>query len=64
VSATILIYEALRKRNLKGSLLSLWFLAPKYASKYKEITRKEAGRTDKTSTESAALGNLHPRKYV
>jgi hypothetical protein len=45
ITATILIYEALRKRNVKVSFLFLKFLAPKYASQYKEITRKETGKT-------------------
>lgn len=42
---TILINEALRKRNLKVSFIFLRFLAPKYASQYREITRREMGRT-------------------
>jgi hypothetical protein len=45
VTTTILIYEALRKRNLKVSFLLLRLLAPKYATQYKEITRKETGKT-------------------
>jgi hypothetical protein len=45
VAATILIYDALRRRNLKVSFLFLRFLAPKYASQYREITRREAGKT-------------------
>lgn len=45
VAATIMIYEALRKRNLKVSFAFLRLLAPKYASQYREITRRETGRT-------------------
>jgi len=45
VTTTILIYEALRKRNIKVSFLLLRLLAPKYASQYREITRKETGKT-------------------
>jgi hypothetical protein len=45
ITATIMIYEALRKRGLKVSFIFLRLLAPKYASQYKEITRKETGRT-------------------
>ena len=45
VAATMMIYEALRKRNLKVSFIFLRLLAPKYASQYRETTRKETGKT-------------------
>ena len=45
IAATIMIYEALRKRGRKLSFIFLRLLAPKYASDYKEITRKETGKT-------------------
>jgi hypothetical protein len=45
VVATMMIYEALRKRGLKVSFVFLRLLAPKYASQYREITRKETGTT-------------------
>jgi len=45
ITATIMIYEALRKRSLKVSFIFLRLLAPKYTSQYREITRKETGRT-------------------
>jgi len=45
VTTTILIYEALRKRNLKVSFLFLRLMGPKYASQYREVTRRETGRT-------------------
>ena len=45
VTATIMIYDALRKRGRKVSFIFLRLMAPRYASDYKEITRKEAGRT-------------------
>jgi len=44
VTTTILIYDALRKRNIKVSFLFLRFLILKYASQYKEITLKETGK--------------------
>ena len=44
VTTTILIYDALRKRNIKVSFLFLRILIPKYASQYKEITLKETGK--------------------
>ena len=44
VTTTILIYDALRKRNIKVSFLFLKFLVLKYASQYKEITLKETGK--------------------
>jgi len=45
IVATMMIYEALRKRNLKVSFIFLRLLAPKYASQYRQITRKETGKT-------------------
>jgi hypothetical protein len=45
VTATIMIYEALRKRSVKASFMLLRLLAPNYASQYREITRMETGRT-------------------
>ena len=45
VTATLMIYDALRKRGLKVSFIFLRLLAPKYASQYSEITRKETGTT-------------------
>jgi len=45
ITATIMIYEALRKRSIKVSFILLRLLAPKHASQYREITRKETGRT-------------------
>ena len=45
VTTTILIYDALQKRNFKMNFLLWRLLAPKYASQYREITRKETGRT-------------------
>jgi len=44
VTTAILIYEALRKRNVKVSFLFLRFLALKYARQYKEITLRETGK--------------------
>jgi len=44
IATTILIYDALRKRNIKVSFLFLRILIPKYASQYKEITLKETGK--------------------
>jgi hypothetical protein len=44
VTTTILIYDALRKRNIKVSFLFLRILILKYASQYKEITLKETGK--------------------
>ena len=44
VVITILIYEYLRKRNIKVSFLFLRFFAPKYAQQYKEITLQETGK--------------------
>jgi hypothetical protein len=45
VTTTMLIYDALRKRDFNVNFLLLRLLAPKYASQYREITRKETGRT-------------------
>jgi len=45
VTATMMIYEELRKKGLKVSLIFLRMMAPKYVSDYKEITRKETGGT-------------------
>lgn len=45
VLVNILIYDALQKRNFKMNFLLWRLLAPKYASQYREITRKETGRT-------------------
>jgi hypothetical protein len=42
---TMMIYEALRKRGFKVSFIFLRLMAPKYASQYREITRKETGKT-------------------
>ena len=45
VVATMLIYENLRRRGEKVSFFWLRVLAPFYASKYRELTRKETGKT-------------------
>jgi len=45
IVVTMMIYDALRKRDLKVSFILLRLLAPKYASQYREITRKETGKT-------------------
>jgi hypothetical protein len=44
VISTIMIYENLRKRNMKVNFLLLRFLAPKYAHQYKKVTSKETGK--------------------
>jgi hypothetical protein len=44
VTTTIIIYENLRKRNIKVCFLLLRFLAPHYANQYKEITFNETGK--------------------
>ena len=44
VTTTILIYDALRRRNIKVSFLLLRILILKYTSQYKEITLKERGK--------------------
>jgi hypothetical protein len=44
VVTTLLIYENLRRRGQKVSFLWLRVLAPRYASRYKEITKRETGR--------------------
>ncbi len=43
-TATILIYEALRKRNIKVSFIFLRFLSINYASQYKKITLQATGK--------------------
>ncbi|MFH1943876.1 MAG: hypothetical protein ABIL68_17375 [bacterium] len=43
ITTTILIFKALRERNIEASFLFLKFFAPKYAKQYKEITQKETG---------------------
>lgn len=43
--ATMLIYENLRKRGEKVSLIWLRALSPWYAGRYREITRRETGKT-------------------
>ncbi len=45
VATTMMIYETLLKRGLHVSLIFLRMMAPKYVSEYKEITRKETGKT-------------------
>ena len=45
VVATVLIYENLRRRGLRVSVLWLRLFAPKYASQYKRLTTQETGRT-------------------
>ncbi len=45
VTATIMIYEALRKRGRKVSFILLRLMAPKYAYDYKEVIRQETGKT-------------------
>jgi hypothetical protein len=44
VTTTIIIFETLRKRNIKVNFLFLKFFAPIYAQQYKEITLKETGK--------------------
>jgi hypothetical protein len=44
VITTLLIYENLRRRGQRVSFLWLRVLAPWYASRYKEITKRETGR--------------------
>jgi hypothetical protein len=44
VTTTIIIYENLRKRNIKVRFLFLRFLAPHYANQYKKITLNETGK--------------------
>lgn len=44
VVATMLIYENLRRRGEKVSFVWLRALEPFYASKYKELTKRETGR--------------------
>ena len=45
VVTTIMIYDYLKKNNIKVSFLFLRFLAPKYAHQYKELSQKESGKT-------------------
>lgn len=45
VVATILIFENLRRRGEKVSFIWLRLLAISYALKYRDLTRKETGRT-------------------
>lgn len=49
VTATIMIYQALRKRSYKVSFLLLRLLAPKYASQYRKITKEETGKTGRAA---------------
>ncbi len=44
VVATLLIYEDLRRRDQRVSFLWLRVMAPWYAFRYREITRKETGK--------------------
>ena len=44
VVTSILIYNALRNRNINVSFLWLQFMILKYASQYKEITLRETGK--------------------
>lgn len=44
VVTSILIYEYLRKKEVKVSFLFLRFLIPKYAGQYKKITKTETGK--------------------
>jgi hypothetical protein len=45
VATTMMIYGTLQKRGLKVSLILLRMMAPKYVSDYRQITRKETGKT-------------------
>jgi hypothetical protein len=45
VVATMLIFENLRRRGEKVSFIWLRVLAPSYAAKYRDLTRRETGRT-------------------
>lgn len=45
VVTSMLIYDSLRRRNQPVSLLWLRLMLPAYANRYKEITKKEKGRT-------------------
>ena len=44
VVTSLMIYSALRKRNVKVNFFLLRPLIIKYAGQYKQITRKETGR--------------------
>ena len=43
--SSIMIYEQLKKRDMKVSFLFLRFLIPFYAHKYKKVTIAETGKT-------------------
>lgn len=43
--SSIMIYDQLKKRNIKVSFLFIRFLIPFYAHRYKEITIAETGKT-------------------
>ncbi len=43
--SSIMIYDQLKKRDIKVSFLFLRFLIPFYAHKYKEMTIAETGKT-------------------
>ena len=45
VVTSLLIYKELQKRGVKMNFLLLRMFIIKYASHYKEITRKETGKT-------------------
>lgn len=45
VVTSMLIYDYLRRRNHPVSLIWLRLMLPAYASRYKEMTKKEKGRT-------------------
>jgi hypothetical protein len=45
VVATIRIFDDLRRRGEKVNFILIRLLAPWYASRYRELTRKETGRT-------------------
>ena len=45
VVTTILIYNDLRQRNQPVSFILLRLMSPWYASRYREITRTETGKT-------------------
>ena len=45
VTATMMIYDALRRRGRKVSFILLRLMSPQYAADYKEITRQEMGKT-------------------
>jgi hypothetical protein len=43
--SSIMIYDQLKKKNLKVSFIFLRFLIPFYAHKYKKLTEAETGNT-------------------